>query len=199
MVPAHLYQNFSVVSAQDAEAPDIGDEQRETDKLNAFEAGYQAGWDDAVAAQGESDAKLTEDFVQTVQDMSFTYHEARAKLTIGMKPLLSALLSRLLPEIANRALVLQIAAQIGALLETESAGLIEIAVSPDKAAIVEELLAGLTSAPFSIAAEPALSSGQAYLRAGQTEREINLDQVSAGIAEAIDAFFQTIEEEADHD
>lgn len=199
MVPSHLYQNFSVVTAQGGEAPDIGDEQRETEKLNAFEAGYQAGWDDAVSAQGESDARLTEDFVQSVQDISFTYHEALAKLTLGMKPLLTALMSRLLPEIADRGLVLQIAAQLGALLENESGGLIEIAVSPEKSGIVKELLDGLTSVPFTIAAEPALSSGQAYLRAGQTEREVNLDQVCAGISEAIDAFFQTTEQEADHD
>lgn len=48
----------------------------EEDKLESFEQGYKAGWDDALAAQTEieiqNDAKLT----QAISDLSFTQYSA---------------------------------------------------------------------------------------------------------------------------
>lgn len=195
MSVSHRYRNFSVAADPSLEGIETSQEALESEKLDSFEAGYQDGWDDAVKAQGQSDAKLTEDFVQNLQDISFTYHEAYAKLSEGMKPLLSSLVTKLLPRIAEHSIGPQITHQLAELMDRESINTIEIAVAPEKKGTIESLINEELSVPFSITAEPALSSGQVYLRVNQQEREINLDAVLEGAVSAIDAFFHTEKKE----
>lgn len=195
MSVSHLYENFSRRTASPKQGAGQTEEELEDAKLNSFEAGYQAGWDDAVKAQGDTDAKLTEEFMQNMQDLSFTYHEAYSKLSIGMKPLIAAILTRLLPQIAEQSLAPQILEQMNSLITEQSGSILEIAVAPEKHAVLEVLLQDQTSIPFTLTAEPALSSGQVYLRAGQVEREINLDAVLEGVSGAIEAFFHTAEQQ----
>jgi flagellar assembly protein FliH len=198
MSVSHLYENFSDLAASPMKVAEQAEDALEDVKLNAFEGGYQAGWDDAVKAQDGTDSKLTEEFLQNMQDLSFTYHEAFSKLSVGMKPLMSAIVTKLLPQIAAQSLGPQIMAQLDVLMKDQSNALLEIAVSPEKQAIVEALLKEQTAIPFTVAVEPALSGGQVYLRAGQSEREINLDAVLEGISTAIEAFFHTAEQENTH-
>lgn len=195
MSVSHLYENFSGCAAPPAKAAEQAEDALEDVKLNAFENGYQAGWDDAVKAQDSADSKLTEEFLQNIQDLSFTYHEALSKLSVGMKPLMSAIVTKLLPQVAAQSLGPQIMAQIDILMKDQSDALLEIAVSPEKKPVIEALLKEQEATPFSVVIEPALSSGQVYLRAGQSEREINLDVVLEGISTAIEAFFHTAEQE----
>lgn len=198
MSVSHLYENFSDLAASPMKVAEQAEDALEDVKLNAFEGGYQAGWDDAVKAQDGTDSKLTEEFLQNMQDLSFTYHEAFSKLSVGMKPLMSVIVTKLLPQIAAQSLGPQIMAQLDVLMKDQSNALLEIAVSPEKQAIVEALLKEQTAIPFTVAVEPALSGGQVYLRAGQSEREINLDAVLEGISTAIEAFFHTAEQENTH-
>jgi flagellar assembly protein FliH len=195
MSVSHLYENFSGRAAPPAKAAEQAEDALEDVKLNAFENGYQAGWDDAVKAQDNADSKLTEEFLQNIQDLSFTYHEALSKLSVGMKPLMSAIVTKLLPQVAAQSLGPQIMAQIDILMKEQSDALLEIAVSPEKKPVIEALLKEQEATPFNVVIEPALSSGQVYLRAGQSEREINLDLVLEGISTAIEAFFHTVEQE----
>ncbi len=198
MTVSHRYKSFDGA----ANPANVGSQQREDDiedaKLTAFEGGYQAGWEDAIKAQGDNNDRLTADFVQNFEDISFTYHEAYAKLSESMKPILSQLITKLLPEVAQKSLGPQILDQMTALMELESGAKIEIAVAPDKLDVVEQLLIGKVSVPFKVTAESALTGGQVYLRAGQSEREINLDAVLDGVSAAIEAFFHTTETENDN-
>lgn len=198
MSVTHLYENFSGQAEASNKLAERTEDELEDVKLNAFETGYQAGWDDAVKAQGNTDSKLTEEFLQNVQDLSFTYHEALSKLSVGMKPMMFAIVTKLLPKIAAQSLGPQIMEQLDVLMKDQSDALVEIAVSPEKQTIVEALLNEQDAIPFTVVVEPALSGGQVYLRAGQSEREINLDAVLEGISTAIEAFFHTAEQEKTH-
>ncbi len=195
MSVSHRYQSFDGAASVGGTISTHSEDQIEDIRLTGFEAGYQAGWDDAVKAQGDSEAKLTADFVNTLQDMSFTYHEAYAKLNEGMKPLFSQLITKLLPEVAAQSLGLQILEQITAIAPVEHGATIEIVVSPGKEDTIRTLLEEQAAVPFVLATEPSLPGGQVYLRAGTTEREINLDAVLDGIRSAFTAFFHTTQEE----
>lgn len=199
MSVSHLYENFSGLSAPAGKNTEQTEDELEDVKLSSFETGYQAGWEDAVKAQGTTEARLTEEFVQNMQDLSFTYHEAYTKLSIGMKPLISAILTKLLPQIAEQSLAPQIMDQVNTLIKDQSGSILEIAVAPENHAAVEKLLQDQAADPFVLTAEPALSGGQVYLRVGKTEREINLDAVLEGVSTAIEAFFHTAEQqESEH-
>lgn len=198
MSVSHLYESFSVRAASPKQQAEFAEDALEEAKLAAFEAGYQAGWDDAVKAQGSADNKLSEEFLQNMQDLSFTYQEAFSKVSAGMKPMMSEIVTKLLPEMAARSLGAQITEQLHQLLQDQGDALVEIAVAPAKCAIVEGLLNDQAAIPFVVVAEPALSDGQVYLRAGQSEREINLDAVLEGISNGLEAFFHTLEQENKH-
>ena len=44
----------------------------------SYETGYSAGWDDAVRAETEAHKRISAEFARNLQDLGFTFHEARA-------------------------------------------------------------------------------------------------------------------------
>ena len=66
-----------------------------------------------------------------------------------------------------------------------------LVVNPQMRARVEERLEHVTSGlPLRVVEEPTLGEGQAYLRLGETEMVIDLDQATARIAGAVQGFFE---------
>jgi flagellar biosynthesis/type III secretory pathway protein FliH len=195
---SYLYQDFGSPGPTEEPEDTTDEEAREELRLKGFEAGYQAGWEDAVKAQEGTQARLSADVAQNLQDMSFTYHEVYAKLAAAMRPLMTQMVTCLLPEVSGPALAMQIRAQIDALISTQADNAIEIATAPESLPALRVLLEREDcQTPFSFVAEEALSAGQAYLRVNAAEREIDLDAVRASIAEAVEAFFQQLEQEHD--
>ena len=196
---SHRYSNFASLNL-DGETPDRVDVDKVEDaKLQAFEDGYQAGWEDAVKAHANASDQFAADFTQNLQDMSFTFHEAFSKLATAMEPLLTQIVSKTLPEMTDKILTARIVAQMTELMVEQSEKAIEIAVSPKNVDMLTEMLSAKTNIPFEIRGETALGDGQVYLRANSQEREINLDAVTKGISEALNAFFQQIEQDAKDD
>ena len=73
-------------------------------KLAAYEQGYKAGWDDAAAAQSEDQTRIRADLARNLQQLSFTYQEARAHILKAVEPLLEEMVNRRLPDTARETL-----------------------------------------------------------------------------------------------
>ncbi len=196
---SHLYQNFSSLPASDTTVAPFDQDRIEDAKLQSFETGYKAGWEDAIKAQETAKDRIASDFAQNLQDMSFTFHEASTKLSLAMKPFLSQIVSKILPDLTDKIIAAQAVSQMIELMEAQSETAIQIVVSPKNLDALTDLLAEKSNIPFQITAEPALGEGQVYLRANAEEREINLDAVKHGISNALDAFFQQLEQEDSDD
>lgn len=199
---SHLYSDFGKLDARSAASPKkenapLAEDQVADVKLAAFEEGYKAGWEDALQARDGEDERLSEALIQRFEDLSFTYQEAHSKLASAMNPLLARFVTKLLPETIGPALNAQLVHQISEMINTQSENSIEVAVSPEMKQRVEALLADRLNIPFAVAGEPALTSGQAYIRVNETEREINLDEVLKGISEAVEAFMNSNEGDAE--
>ncbi|MGJ8616822.1 MAG: hypothetical protein ACSHWS_08250 [Sulfitobacter sp.] len=192
---SHRYHNFSGITSAGDLSDEINLDDTEDAKLQSFEDGYQAGWEDAVKAHEDAKDRIATDFAQNLQDMSFTFHEAFAKLGLAMKPLLSQIVTKVLPELSDKSIAAHVLAQMTELMAERSENAIEIAVAPENLNALKEILRGQTNIPFEVKAEPALGEGQVYLRVNTDEREINLEAVTAGMSDALDAFFQQIEQE----
>jgi flagellar assembly protein FliH len=194
---AHRYHDFGKeLSRAEAEAQSA--QATEEESLEAFERGYQAGWDDAAAAHESEQAKATSELSQKFQELSFTYHEAYAKLALSIKPLMTKFVTTLLPEVAHHALGAQIMAEVEKLLDINGEGALEIAVAPENLEQMTELLSSESAPPFAIVEEPTLSAGQVYIRVNSDERQINLDAVLTAVTDAVEAFFDSAEKEAQH-
>ncbi|MGB3243205.1 MAG: hypothetical protein WBB25_01620 [Sulfitobacter sp.] len=164
-------------------------------QLASFDTGYQAGWEDALKAHEKNAEQATIDIFQNLQDISFTHHEAYLKLSGSMKPLLSQIVGKLLPQVAQKVVGVHILDQLTELMDSQAGTGLEIAVSPTNLDELQSMLSEMVQLPFTLVPDTSLSGGQAYLRIGGSEREINLDAVLSGISEALEAFFEQTKED----
>ena len=168
-------------------------------RLAAFEKGYTAGWDDAVAAQDAETAKLRADLARNLQDLSFTYHEARSHVLQAMEPLLRDMVGKVLPAIARESLSRVVLETLQPLAEEMAGAAITVVVNPANRHSVETLLSATKSLPLTFIEEPSLGEGQVYLRMGDAESRIDLDGVIAAIGRAVAGFFAMQNEVKDHE
>lgn len=189
MSVSYRYRNFGGAPEAAPSATEVESEAIEDQKLQAFEAGYQAGWDDASKAQSDARDKVSSELGQNLLDMSFTYHEALTKLTSSLEPAMQQIVEKLLPETVRAALGAHIIEQVKELLQDQMSQAVEIVVKPQNIDIVHSILKSKLKDPFKIVGEASLGEGQAFIRIGQNERQIDLDTMLAEVSKAMTAFF----------
>jgi hypothetical protein len=64
-------------------------------------SGYRSGWDDCLAAEQDTRARVGAELASNLADLGFTYHEARAQLLAETEALLEAYLPQGLPRLAG--------------------------------------------------------------------------------------------------
>lgn len=189
------------VFGQDTGAPEtvvIEAAAMEEARLASFEAGYEAGWEDAMAAQKDERSAVGADLARNLQALSFTYHEARAHVLAALQPFLVALVSRVLPETARANLAPMVAEALRPLAELAAGAPVTIELNPAARPAIEALLAGQASPPVRLVEEPTLGEGQVYLRLGDREDHVNLDHITESIRTAVTGFFPSAEELKTH-
>ncbi|MFK7939535.1 MAG: flagellar biosynthesis protein [Roseovarius sp.] len=165
-------------------------------KLDAFEKGYQAGWEDAVKSASDDSRSVSADLAQSLRDLTFTYEEAHAAALSALKPLLDQMVASVLPSIAQNTLGLQVSEQLHDLARSHGLKPIEIVVSPANLAVVEQMINQDAPAQTTVVEEPSLAEGQVLLRMGDHERDIDVTQVLDGIDTAIAGFFNSTERQS---
>lgn len=104
MTIAHLLQDFSSKDNGSGPFHLYSDDSLEDLRLSSFEQGYKAGWEDAVEAGTAEDGKASEALTHSLEDLSFSFHEARAQVVSSLEPLFSCLSEQLLPDLAAHGL-----------------------------------------------------------------------------------------------
>lgn len=160
-------------------------------RLSVYEEGYSAGWEDAVAAEAAGQERLGADLARHLQDLGFTYQEARIHVLRMVEPLLEQVVTKLLPRIAHAAIAPVVAEALMPMAEQLSEAPLHLVVNPTMRERVETRLSAMTSGlPLIVVAEPTLGEGQAYLRLGEAELRVDLDQAIARISDAVHGFFE---------
>ena len=167
-------------------------------KLAAYEQGYKAGWDDAAAAQSEDQTRIRADLARNLQQLSFTYQEARSHILKSIEPLLEEMVNRLLPETARETLAPLVLEQVMPMAEETTDQPVTLVLNPAVRAAVEALIEQATGLPMTIEEEPTLPEGQVYIRLGGTEAQVDLSRVTADIAAAVRGFFSLSREGGTH-
>ncbi|MEQ9243157.1 flagellar biosynthesis protein [Roseovarius indicus] len=163
----------------------------EEEKLQAFEKGYQAGWDDSAKAQKDSAVHLSEEFASNIRDLSFTYQEAYAGVVGAMEPLIRQIVTSVLPVLAQDTLGARVTELLKNEIDANGPQPVTIVTAPGQATALEAILPEETGLSFEIREDTSLAESQVQLRLGDVaEREIDLAEVLAGIATAVEAFFQ---------
>lgn len=185
---AHLLNDFGSLSQGHPVA--ITDVSLEEERLEAFEKGYQAGWDDCVKSQVEDGRRITADLVQNLQDIGFTYEEVHAAIMGSMQRLLQQVTETVLPTLSHAMLVPQVTEILQGLLELHGRQSVQITAGPDDLAILRRLSGDLPDIVCTMTEDRSLASGQVCVRLGESERVLDMPDVLLRIEQAISGFFQ---------
>ncbi|MEX5727925.1 flagellar biosynthesis/type III secretory pathway protein FliH [Rhodovulum iodosum] len=183
-------ESFDAVPAEPTAAP--------ADALPqaGYEDGYRAGWDDAVAAAAAERDHITADFGKALQELSFSYHEARGHVVQSVAPLLRTMAERVLPEVAHARFADTVLEAAQRLAEAAAGAPVEIRVCPENRAALEAALGPGPPLSLTLVEDDDLGPGQARLTGRDAEREVDIEPVLAELGAAISDFLETEGEES---
>ncbi len=163
--------------------------QSEEAKLEAFENGYKAGWDDAAKSHAENLDNVSVELARNLQELSFTFHEARAQILKDMRAVFSELMEKIMPRIAAENLPAIIAEQIAETARSEVNTRIELLVHPSNVESVSNLMPAQDQLDVVVVAEPSFGDGQARLVFADGEQNVDLSAVLQTAQEKTEGFF----------
>lgn len=170
----------------------------EAARLEAYESGYRTGWDDAARAEAEDQSRIGAEFARNLQDLGFTFHEARAHVMQALEPLLTGMVERVLPRLVSETIGQTIVEELMPLASAAAGNPIDVMVSPANRPVVEQMLSRSDTIPFTLVEEPTLAEGQVYLRSGTLERQIDFTEAVDRIGAAIGSLYQLNEKAFQH-
>lgn len=191
-----LLEDFGSVPEQ--RGATLSDEEIETQKLESFEDGYKAGWDDAAKAQSKDRRNLSTDLSQNLLDLSFTYNEAYAHMIKGLRPLLTEMTTKVLPEAMHATIGQRVVEEVLRIANQSQARCnVAVLVPSENLAAVEEVFEQDFSFPVTVREDASLAPGQVQMSFDAQEIELNLDSLMSEIQQAVESFTQSISSGAD--
>lgn len=197
MTLAHLYVDFGKSPTQRSDASRTGDQtELETEKLVAFESGYKSGWDDALSAQSQSNTSVGDEFAQSLQEISFSYHEARATLRKELCAAFKPVIAHLLPKMLQETFGQHVLEQIETLAQNTLERPIQITTSPQRMIALQALCEETLKEPFVITPDENVDDDDVYLRLGAAEHEVAFGPWLEEIQNSLASFLENQSEES---
>lgn len=194
----HLLEDFGGGSAVEAPDPGLSEEAVEEQRLVSFEKGYSAGWEDAISAKDQESTRISATLASSLEDLNFTYHEAQAQLIESLDPMFKVLTSSVLPDAMSATFGHHIVDQLTDMARFQTDQAMQIVVSPSESHAIRALVAENISVPVKVQEDDTLAEGQAYLRVGASERELNSSALLESIHGSIDAFTYHVREDSQY-
>lgn len=164
-----------------APSPEAVEEARavlpEEERLAAFEKGYAEGYDDAARAIAEERAQVGAALAGRLQDLSFTYHEARVAILREVRELLEAVGDGVLPAMGHEGFGATLAEAVAEEIEGRAACSVAISVAPDAVDVVAPLMPEVQGFPVDLRGDADLGEGQAVIGFPDGERELDVGPV----------------------
>lgn len=159
-----------------------------------FDKGYHAGWEDAVKEARSSDQKARADGAAALQQIDFTYFEARQHIMNSFKPLLEAVMGAILPAAAQHALTPLVHEELEK-LAAEFQDPVEIYCAPETAPFISEQIQVHAKSPVKVEAEETLTASQIQMRFSGGMTSVDMDAAVSRIQKAMESFFTSADPE----
>ena len=184
-----LLEDFSEINAP-LPLPEVDEDDVEIEdfKLEAFERGYSAGWEDAVEAQSGRQDKLSETLELRLQDLSFTYHEALNQMSENLRPVLNCLFEEILPMSMAATLAPRMADEIARLAQATVATPVVLWVPPGMGESILSLLRRDHQMPIDVRENPDLAEDEVRLKIDETTYDIDSGSTIKAIQNAIEDY-----------
>ncbi len=165
-------------------------------RLNSYERGYVAGWEDGGTQHDAEAATRRLAIERQVEQLNFTYHEARGHVLKALAPLFEAMVGGLLPAVARASVVPLVIEQLLPLAHAAAEAPVTLRVGRGARAAFEAAMAGQMLPPLEIVESADLAEGQAEFAFGIAETRIDLTHAATRIQRAIERFTQIQTEES---
>lgn len=170
-------------------------EELEELRLNAYERGYVAGWEDGGQQEAHDKEARRAAVERTAEQLAFTYHEARGHVLKSLQPLFTAIVETMLPRLARASVVPLTLEQLMPLAHAAAETPLVLRVAPGSAADFRQALDGMVLPPLEIVESDDLAEGQAAFDFDAAETLIDLSHAAEAIGSAIDSFYRIQNEE----
>lgn len=171
-------------------APAAADPVPVIDPMQGYETGYQAGWDDALVSVETERGHISAEFARNLQELSFSFHEARAQATASLKPFVAAMLHALLPMTASQSLIENVWSAMEPVLQDHNAPTVNLMCAAEDTELLEEFAAKCSTMEIIVIAEPSLIQGQAKFQIAAERHELDVSAIVAQITSLISADIQ---------
>ncbi|WP_425039975.1 FliH/SctL family protein [Primorskyibacter sp. S187A] len=196
---AHLLEDFGdVIELASVSAPIASEEATEVLRLEAYEDGYKAGWDDAVGANQAEQMQVAADLAQNLRDMSFTYQEACTHVIGSLTNVFDAMFAQFLPELSRIAIAPKVAEELQKLPLNADDMRVVLSVAPDNIAIMKRLADRLKDIEVSVVEDRSLTAGQVQISFADGEMALDFDALLEELRDAIEAFNHSPQKEQRH-
>lgn len=165
-------------------------------RLNAYEKGYVAGWDDHGQQDATDEADRRKAIERQLEHMTFAYHDARGHVLKAIEPLLMSILETVLPAVARASVVPLALEQLMPLAQTASEDPIVLQVARGTKEAYLAVFAGQVLPPLEIVEVDDLPDFAAKFASQSLETQIDLSHVAQRIQGAVQDFYQLQDEEA---
>lgn len=192
MTIAHLLVDFAKFHSAGPE-PVFTDATLEEHQLEAFEQGYQAGWDDSAKAHAEESTRISEELSATLQDWTFTFRDAQSRLIGSLEPFFLQISETLLPALAQAGAPHLLADQLTALAQQHFGETIALYVAPDDLPALEHHLQKNSSFSVEVKSDASLAPGEFHMSTDSEERFVDLNQVIVAVQDALAALTTNLE------
>lgn len=170
----------------------------EAARLAGYDAGYQAGWDDALKSSEMEHTHIQAEFARNLEELSFTFFEARRQVCFSLKPLVAALVNHVAPELMRAHFTQLLEQTLLPQIEEQSQTTVDLVCAPEDEALLKELLAQQDRLPVALRTEPTFSQGQVRFALGHETHEVDAAALLENIQRCTTAFFEDLQEEEAH-
>jgi len=178
----------------DAPRSEMAGPSHSSDWRNGYAEGFIAGH----AKSAEREALLSEEIIQSMADLAFTYAEARIQVLKSLEPLFRSILERLLPELVRHLLLPHILDELVTAANVDSASPMQLTVSPQDGPALSRFLSGAMPIPLQVSTAPHLGAGQVMLAHRGIETALDLDGLMKGIDAVLRALFDETAKRSRH-
>lgn len=198
MTIAHLLVDFANFHGAGSE-PVFTDATLEEHQLEAFEQGYQAGWEDSAKAHAEEGLRINNDLASALQGWSFSFNDAQTQMLASLKPLFQQISDTLIPALARTGAPHLLAEQLTLLSKQQLGETMKLSVSEEELPALERHLQFGGSYSVEFIADPSLNAGEFHISVGSEEHFIDINQVTSAVQDALEAMTTNLERTGTHE
>lgn len=164
-------------------------------RLNAYEKGYVAGWDDHCQQEQVDEVNRRKTIDRQIEQLTFSYHDARGHVLKSIEPVLQAILGSVLPAAARASVVPLVLEQLLPLAHSASEAPITLNVAAGTKDAYLAAFEGQVLPPINLVEVDDLPEFAARFASNALETQIDLSHAAERIQCAVQDFYQLQNEE----